>query len=304
MRRLAVALAMVLGLCGATFAASSPKGFASLDEAVNALISALRAADQKTLLEILGSRGAPLVWSGDPVADRAAFQRFTEAYDRARRLEGGGGKVLLYVGDDEFPFPIPLVPDGPLWFWDTDAGDEELLSRQIGRNELAVIQVCQAYVDAQREYYSRGTGVLEYAQRLESTKGKRDGLYWEPRPGERESPLGRLVARARAAGYPLPPRGGPVPYHGYFYRILLAQGPDAAGGAYDYVIKGHMIGGFALVAYPATYGVSGIMTFIVNQDSVVYQKDLGPRTSQLANAMKTYNPDQTWAPAEAASGKR
>jgi hypothetical protein len=209
-----------------------------------------------------------------------------------------------YVGDDDFPFPIPLVPDGPRWLWDTDAGDDELLNRRIGQNELSVIQVCLAYVDAQREYYSRGTGLLEYAQRLESTKGKHDGLFWETRPGERESPLGPLVARARAAGYPIPPRSGPVPYHGYFYRILFGQGPDAAGGAYDFVVKGHMIGGFALVAYPASYGVSGVMTFIVNQDGIVYQKDLGPTTAQVANAMKTYNPDQTWAQSEAASSKR
>jgi hypothetical protein len=211
---------------------------------------------------------------------------------------------VLYVGDDDFPFPIPLVPDGPRWLWDTEAGDDELLNRRIGQNELSVIQVCLAYVDAQREYYSRGTGLLEYAQRLESIRGKRDGLFWEAKPGEPESPLGPLVARARAAGYPLPPRGGPVPYHGYFYRILFAQGPDGPGGAYDFVVKGHMIGGFALVAYPAMYGVSGIVTFIVSHDGVVYQKDLGPKTAQLATAMKTYNPDRTWSEAEGVSSKR
>jgi DUF2950 family protein len=304
MKRLSVALAIVLGLQGATFAAPAPKSFASLDEAVNALVAAIRAADRNALVEILGPLGNPLVWSGDDVADRAALQRFTAAYDRAHRLEGGGGKVVLYVGDDDFPFPIPLVPDGPRWRWDTDAGDDELLNRRIGENELAAIQVCLAYVDAQHEYYSRGTGLLEYAQRLESSKGKHDGLFWETRPGEPESPLGPLVAKARAAGYPLPPRGAPVPYHGYFYRILFAQGPDAAGGAYDFVVKGHMIGGFALVAYPASYGVSGIMTFIVNQDGVVHQKDLGPKTAQAANAMKAYNPDSTWAQAEAVASNR
>jgi hypothetical protein len=304
MKRLSVALALVLALQGATFAAPAPKSFASLDEAVNALVAAIRAADRNALVEILGPLANPLVWSGDDVADRAALQRFTAAYDRAHRLEGGAGKVVLYVGDDDFPFPIPLVPDGPRWLWDTAAGDDELLNRRIGENELAAIQVCLAYVDAQREYYSRGTGLLEYAQRLESSKGKHDGLFWETRPGEPESPLGPLVAKARAAGYPLPPRGAPVPYHGYFYRILFAQGPDAAGGAYDFVVKGHMIGGFALVAYPASYGVSGIMTFIVNQDGVVHQKDLGPKTAQAANLMKTYNPDSTWAQAEAVSSNR
>jgi hypothetical protein len=304
MKRLSVALAIMLALQCATFAAPAQKTFASLDEAVNALVGALRAADRKALVEILGPQGNPLVWSGDDVADRAAFQRFTAEYDRAHRLEGGDGKVVLYVGEDGFPFPIPLVPDGPRWFWDTDAGDDELLNRRIGENELATIQVCLAYVDAQREYYSRGQGLLEYAQRLDSTKGKRDGLYWETRPGELDSPLGPLVARARAAGYPLPPPRGPAPYHGYFYRILLAQGPDAPGGAYDFVVRGHMIGGFALVAYPASYGASGIMTFIVNQDGVVYQKDLGAKTAQAANAMKTYNPDKAWAQAEGASSSK
>jgi hypothetical protein len=304
MKTARLALAMVLALQSASLAAPAQKSFGSLDEAVNALVGAIRAADRKALVEILGAHGSPLVWSGDDVADRAAFQRFTAAYDRAHRLEGGGGKVVLYVGDDDFPFPIPLVPDGPRWLWDTEAGDDELLNRRIGQNELSVIQVCLAYVDAQREYYSRGSGLLEYAQRLESVRGKRDGLFWEAKPGERESPLGPLVARARAAGYPLPPRGGPVPYHGYFYRILFAQGPDAPGGAYDFVVKGHMIGGFALVAYPATYGVSGIMTFIASHDGVVYQKDLGPKTAQLATAMKTYNPDRTWSEAEGVSSKR
>ena len=304
MKKLGIALAIVLALQCSTFGAPAQKTFGSLDEAVNALVTAVRAADRKALVEILGPQGNPLVWSGDDIADRSAFQRFIAAYDRAHRLEGGGGKVVLYVGEDDFPFPIPLVPEGPRWVWDTDAGDDELLNRRIGQNELSVIQVCLAYVDAQREYYSRGSGLLEYAQRLESIRGKRDGLFWEAKPGEPESPLGPLVARARAAGYPLPPRGGPVPYHGYFYRILFAQGPDGPGGAYDFVVKGHMIGGFALVAYPATYGVSGITTFIASHDGVVYQKDLGPKTAQLATAMKTYNPDRTWSEAEGVSSKR
>jgi hypothetical protein len=306
MKALSVTLALVLGLHGAAFAASAQKSFTSLDEAVNALVTAIRGSDRKALVEILGPRGTPLVWSGDDVADRAAFQRFVAAYERAHRLEGGGGKVLLYVGDDDFPFPIPLVPDGPRWLWDTDGGDDELLTRRIGKDELSAIQVCLAYVDAQREFYSRGhgTGLLEYAQRLDSSKSKHDGLFWETKPGEQESPLGPLVAGARAAGYPLPPRGAPIPYHGYFYRILFGQGPDAPGGAYDYVVKGHMIGGFALVAYPASYGVSGITTFIVNQDGIVYQKDLGTRTPQVASTIRVYNPDSTWTQAETGASKR
>ena len=297
MKTLSIALALAVLLQGAALAAPpGQKTFESLDDAVNALVGAFRAGDRKALIEILGPKGRPLISSGDEVADRAAFQRFVTAYDRAHRLEGGGGKVVLYVGDNDFPVAIPLVPDGPRWFWDTDAGDDELLYRRIGRNELSAIEVCLAYLDAQREYYSRdrGAGILEYAQRLESTKGKRDGLYWETKPGERPSPLGPLVADARAAGYTKPEPGKRMPYHGYRYRLLLAQGPEAPGGAYDYLVKGHMIGGFALVAYPATYAVSGITTFIVSHDGVVYEKDLGPRTAQIANAMKMFNPDKTW----------
>ena len=297
MKRLGVALAIVIGLqSAAALSAPAQKSFGSLDEAVNSLIGAVRAADRKALVEILGPKGSPLVSSGDDVEDRAAFQRFAASYDQAHRLEGGGGKVVLYVGSEDYPFAIPLVPDGPRWIWDTDAGDDEILFRRIGRNELATIQVCLAYVDAQREYYSRdrGTGILEYARRLESTKGKRDGLYWETKPGERPSPLGPLVAEARAAGYTVPQRGGRAPYYGYLFRPLFVQGPAAPDGAYDYVVKGHLIGGFAVVAYPATYGVSGITTFIVSHDGVVYQKDFGPKTAEIANAMKTYNPDKTW----------
>jgi Protein of unknown function (DUF2950) len=307
MRALSIALALAITLHGTAYAAGQgQKTFETLDDAVNALIGAFRAQDLKALVEILGPKGRPVVSSGDTVEDRAAYQRFVAAYDRAHRLQGGGGQVVLYVGDDEYPLPIPLVPDGPRWFWDTDAGDDEILFRRIGRNELATIQVCLAYVDAQREYYSRsrGTGILEYAQRLESTKGKRDGLYWETQPGERPSPLGPLVAEARAAGYRRPEPGKRMPYHGYLYRMLLAQGPAAPGGAYDFVVKGHMIGGFALVAHPAVYGASGIMTFMVNQDGVVFQKDLGPKTAQAAGAIKAYNPDSTWTRAEAGESKR
>jgi hypothetical protein len=297
MRISSIALALALVLHGAAYAVPpGQKSFETLDDAVNALVGAFRAQDQKTLLEILGPKGRAVISSGDKVADRTAYEQFVASYDRKHHLEGGGGKVVLYVGDDDYPVPIPLVPDGPRWFWDTDAGDDEILFRRIGRNELATIQVCLAYVDAQREYYSRdrGAGMLEYAQRLDSTKGKRDGLFWETRPGERPSPIGPLVAEARAAGYIKPEPGKRTPYHGYLYRMLFAQGPEAPGGAYNFVVKGHMIGGFALVAFPAAYAVSGITTFIVSHDGVVYQKDLGPNTAQLANAMKTYNPDKTW----------
>jgi len=292
-----IALALALLLQGAAYAVPpGQKSFETLDDAVNALVGAFRSQDQKTLLEILGPKGRAVISSGDKVADKSAYEQFVASYYRKHHLEGGGGKVVLYVGDDDYPVPIPLVPDGPRWFWDTDAGDDEILFRRVGRNELAAIQVCLAYVDAQREYYSRdrGAGMLEYAQRLDSTKGKRDGLFWETRPGERPSPIGPLVAEARAAGYIKPEPGKRTPYHGYLYRMLFAQGPEAPGGAYNFVVKGHMIGGFALVAFPAAYAVSGITTFIVSHDGIVYQKDLGPNTAQLANAMKTYNPDKTW----------
>jgi len=307
MKALGIALAVVIGLQGAAVAAPAQKSFESLDDAVNVLVAAFRTADRKALAEVLGPLGRPVISSGDDVADRAAYKRFVAEYDRAHRLEGGGGKVVLYVGDDDFPFPIPLVPEGPRWRWDTDAGDEEILYRRVGRHELAAIEVCLAYVDAQHEYYAQdrtGAGILEYAQRLASTKGKRDGLFWETRPGEKQSPFGPAVAQARAEGYRRPEGGGPTPYHGYFYRMLFAQGPDAPGGAYDFVVRGHMIGGFALVAFPARYGVSGIMTFIVSHDGVVYQKDLGPKTTQIAEAMKTYNPDRTWRKAEPDPSKR
>jgi hypothetical protein len=306
MRILGAVIAFVIGAHSIVYASHAQKSFESLDDAVDALVSAFRAGDKKALVAIFGPAGDSLVSSGDDVADRAAYKRFVAEYDRAHRLEGGGGKVVLYVGDDDFPLPIPLVPDGPRWFWDSDAGREEILYRRIGRNELATIQTCLAYVDAQREYYARnpaGAGILEFAQRLASTEGKRDGLFWETRQGEKPSPFGPLVAQARAEGYRR--RGsGPTPYHGYFYRLLFAQGPDAPGGSYDFVVRGHMIGGFALVAFPARYGVSGVMTFIVNHDGTVYQKDLGPKTTQIAEAMKRYNPDRTWQKAAPGSNTR
>lgn len=271
--------------------------FASLDQATTALVDAIKAADRKMLLEILGPEGLPLVDSGDPVADRNTGQRFAAEYDKAHRLEGGGGKVVLLVGADDFPFPIPLVPEGPVWRFDTKAGKEEIVNRRIGRNELHAIQVSLAYADAQREYYSEdrnADGLREYAQHFGSSPGKRDGLFWETKAGEAPSPLGPLVVQARSEGYGRQGRIAPVPYQGYFYRILTAQGPDAPGGAYDYVAHGRMIGGFALVAFPAQYGISGVMTFIVNHDGVVYQKDLGPNTAAIARGIKLFNPDGSW----------
>jgi hypothetical protein len=276
--------------------AGTQRRFASIEEATQALVAAIRAGDQKAMLAILGEEGKGLVYSGDPVADRGARERFVAAYDAKHSLEAGGGKVVLVVGNDDFPFPIPLVPDGPSWRFDTAAGREEIVNRRVGQNELNTIQVCLAYVDAQREYYARdpdNNGLLQYARTFASSPGKRDGLYWPTNAGESPSPLGPLVARARGEGYSKT-SSSPVPYWGYYYRILTAQGKDAPGGAYDYLAHGRLIGGFALVAYPAQYGVSGVMTFMVNHDGVVYQKDLGPNSAAMARAMKEFNPDSTW----------
>jgi hypothetical protein len=276
--------------------AITQRRFASPEEATRALVDALRAGDRKAMLEIFGEGAKGLVSSGDEVSDRRSFERFVKAYDERHAFEAGGGKVVLVVGRDDFPFPIPIVPDGPSWRWDTAEGKEEIINRRIGQNELNTIQVCLAYVDAQREYYARdpdGNRLLEYAQKFASTPGKQDGLYWPTKDGEPPSPLGSLVVRARGEGYSRREQQ-PIAYWGYYYRILTAQGKDAPGGAYDYVAKGHMIGGFGLVAFPAQYGVSGVMTFMVNHDGVVYEKDLGPNTATIARAMKAFNPDSGW----------
>jgi len=288
-------------VCGASHApktAGKQQMFDTPKEAFDAFISAVRSGDSKALLGVLGPDAGPLVSSGDPVADKQRRERFVKEYDESNKLQAGGGKIVLVVGKEEFPFAIPLVPAGPQWRFDTAAGREEILNRRIGRNELAVIQVCLAYADAQRDYYSQyrdGSRVLQYAQHMVSRPGKHDGLYWPTKPGEAPSPLGDLVAQARAEGYGVKDRHeGPTPYHGYFYRILTVQGRDAPGGAYDYVADGKMIGGFALVAFPAQWSVSGVMTFLVSHDGVVYQKDLGPKTADLARQMKLFNPDKTW----------
>ena len=272
--------------------------FASFDEAVTALVDAVRTNDLKKLSAILGPGSESVLSSGDPVADREAREQFVKRYDEANRIETHASKWVLHGGKDDWPFPIPIVRQGNSYRFDTKAGKQEILARRIGKNELGAIQICLAYVDAQREYVLKDRdkdGLLEYAQKFRSEPGKRDGLYWETKEGEQPSPLGPLFAAAQQRGYEkVAPGGKPSPYYGYYYRILKAQGKDASGGAYDYVVKGKMIGGFALVAYPAQYGSSGVMTFIVNQDGTVYQKDLGKNTQRIAQAMKAYNPDKTW----------
>jgi len=301
------AIIIIVFYQGATGADLKQKMFKSPDEAVKALIESVKAKDKEKLLAIFGPSGKEIISSGDEVADREMGERFVKAYEEASKVVSkGDSKMVLHVGKNDYPFPIPIVKKGELWFFDTKAGKEEILNRRIGRNELSTIQACLAYVDAQREYARRGQsgGLMEYAQRFASSPGKKDGLYWETKEGESPSPLGPLVAQAVKEGYKKREdekqgRGQTlIPYHGYYYRILKAQGKNAPGGAYDYVVKGKMIGGFAMVAYPAQYGVSGVMTFIVNHDGIVYEKDLGKETEKLAGAMKKFNPDKTWKKAE------
>jgi hypothetical protein len=280
------------------------KGFKSPEEAVRALADAVKGNDEKGLLTIYGSAGKELISSGDEVADQRGRGRFVKAYEEMNKLVNeSDDKIILHVGKEDWPFPIPLVKKGEDWFFDTMAGKEEILNRRIGRNELNAIQVCLAYVDAQREYVLKdrdGDSLLEYAQKFISSKGKKNGLYWEMKEGEKLSPLGPLVAKAAKEGYiGRRPVGKRTPYHGYYYKILKAQGKNAPGGEYDYIVKGNkMIGGFALVAYPAEYGNSGVMTFVINHDGVVYEKDLGKDTEKIATAMKKFDPDETWKKAE------
>jgi len=276
-------------------AASAQQSFKSADEAANALVSAAKSGDQKAVLSVLGKDAADLVSSGDPVEDQATRQRYLAAYDEKHSIEmEGDNKAIVVVGKDDFPFPIPIMRKGDTWRFDTAAGREEILDRRIGRNELDAIQACLAYVDAQNDYadkdHGAGTGV--YAQRIISQPGKKDGLYWPTAQGEEESPLGELVASATKEGYKV--GGGRAPFHGYYYKILTKQGAKAQGGELDYVVRSKMIGGFALVAYPAEYRNSGVMTFLVNHNGTIYQKDLGPNTAQVAERMTAYEPDPSW----------
>jgi hypothetical protein len=275
------------------------KSFASPEEAVNTLVAAVKANNKKEMLSILGPEGKELISSGDEVADKAGYEKFLKAYDEMNKLEkASANKMVLHIGKDDWSLPIPIVEKGNTWVFDTKAGKEEILNRRIGRNELNVIEVLHAYVDAQCEYASKahnGDGVLQFAQKIISTEGKHDGLYWNAQEGEEMSPLGPFVAQAANEGYA--DKDGSInlsPFHGYYYKILKGQGKYATGGVYNYVVKGKMILGYALVAYPAQYGNSGIMTFIINQEGVIYEKNLGKNTVSIANAMKKFNPDKNW----------
>jgi hypothetical protein len=291
-------IAVVLMAFSVSFAATAQqKTFSSADEAVKAAIAAARKNDDKELLAIFGANAKEILFSGDAVADKERRGQFIAAYDEKNRLATKGEETILIVGKQEWPFPIPVVKKGQSWVFDTEKGKEEILNRRIGENELNTIQVMLAIVDAEREYAIKDRnrdGLLEYAQKFISDPGKKNGLYWEAKQGEPQSPFGPIMVRARSEGYKKQESGGPPPYHGYYYKILTAQGKDAPGGAYSYLVKGKMIGGFAVVAYPAQYGNSGVMTFIVNHEGKVFQKNLGPNTPSIAKSMKEYNPDKTW----------
>jgi hypothetical protein len=305
---LAVAVGPVGAADGSAQAQHRQRDFASPEVAVNALVAAVRGDRLLELTRILGPSGQSLIHSGDAVADREGRTRFVKAYDAAHRLErdAAGGSTTLILGKEQWPLPIPIVRQGERWRFDTEASAQKIIDRRVGRNELSVIEVCREYVAAQREYASQdriGDKVLRYAAKFESTPGRRDGLYWEEGIGEAPSPLGPLFAQARTEGYPgVDPQDGKdglQPYHGYYYRILARQGTHAPGGARDHaaVDATHtgLSGGFALLAFPAQWGDSGIMTFMINQDGIVFQKNLGPDTARLAGEITEYDPDLSWS---------
>jgi hypothetical protein len=278
------------------------KTFKSPKQAFKALVDAARHNETTELLAIFGPEGKEIISSGDAVADERARERFVRAADEATRFSKlKSGAVTAVIGKDEWSFPVPIVKSGKNWIFSTKEGKDEILTRRIGRNELNTIQVCLAYVQAQREYAAKdrcGDGVLQFAQHFLSSEDKKNGLYWKAKSGEEMSPLGPLVAHACEEGYPVEKTGKPRPYHGYYFKILRAQGENAPGGEMSYIEDGKMVKGFGLVAYPAKYGVSGVMTFMVNQTGKVYEKNLGPKTEEVAKAITEYDPDKTWKKAE------
>lgn len=285
---------------GMSTKAAAQQVFASPEEAVKGLVETVRAGNAKALLKVIGPEARAWIFTGDTVADKRDWARFLASYDEKNSLEmEGDDKAILNVGNDDWPFPAPLVKRGASWMFDAAAGRDEVTNRRVGRNELDTIQTLLAVVDAQREYAAADAdknGFNDYARKFKSSTGKKDGLYWPAKAGEPESPLGPLVGAATREGYSKKAgKGKPRPYHGYYYRVLAKQGIDAPDGAFDYLVKGKLIGGFAVVAYPVSYGVSGVKTFFVNHDGAVYEKDLGPNTAKTGAAMTKYNPDSTWA---------
>jgi hypothetical protein len=273
------------------------KLFSSAEEASNALVTAAQNDDEKAMLDILGPNGKQLVSSGDETEDAHSRADFVQRYQEMHRLvKEPDGTTTLYIGAKNWPTPIPLVNQGNRWYFDTAAGKKEILYRRIGRNEMSTIRVCQELVTAQKEYHS--TQHNEYAQKIFSDEGQHNGLYWKAADGEPQSPIGPLVASAVAKGYVKSRDGAQTPYRGYYYHILTRQGKNGPGGAKSYIVNGQMTEGFAFVAYPAEYRSSGVMTFMVGVDGVVYEKDLGKKTDAHAKDMKEYNPNSSWLKAE------
>jgi hypothetical protein len=264
-----------------------------------ALAAAVKSGMKQDVLKVLGADGEDVIDSGDDVADADARAKFLSAYDAKHSLRVDGRRASLVIGADDFPFPIPLIHNKTGWEFDTEEGRQEILYRRIGRNELDAIQTCLAFVDAEDEYAEkdRGDGLGVYAQKVVSSPGKKDGLYWPS--DSNDSPLGELAAEASAEGYKA--SGEPRPYHGYYYRILTQQGANAPGGAMSYIVKGKMIGGFALIAYPAEYDNSGVMTFMVNHVGTVFEKDLGQDTEARVKSLTSFDPDRTWKKVEVTS---
>ena len=300
----ALTLAGLLSVLPGRLLAADEQTFGSPAEAVNALVAAAKNHDTNALHALFGSVGHELV-SPDVVQATEEFKVFVQRLtEKLQVVTNSDSNLTLALGADGWPFPIPLVKQAGQWRFDTAAGRTEILNRRIGQNELGALDVCHAYVEAQREYASQdrlGDGVLAYAQFLHSTSGSHDGLFWPAKSGEALSPLGPLVAAARVEGYHRTAKmlnDEQSPYHGYYFKILTRQGKHAPGGKYDYIINGRMIAGFALVAWPAEWGKTGVMTFIVNQQGKVYQKNLGPKTIATASAMTTFDPDDTWSPVE------
>jgi hypothetical protein len=299
LRRAPVSVAAIFALAVMNSASQAQQSFSSPEDAAAALAVAVKSGTKREILRVLGRGAEDLVESGDDVEDEQTRKAFISTYDVKHSIKAEGNKKgTLILGAEDFPFPIPLINTRSGWEFDADAGRLEILYRRIGRNELDAIQTCLAYVDAQNEYAEKdhGAGVGVYAQRMVSSSGKKDGLFW--RDDADPSPLGELAARASAEGYKL--EGNGAPYHGYYFRMLKGQGADAPGGALDYIVRGKMIGGFALIAYPAEYGNSGVMTFLVNHDGTVYQKDLGRSTELIARRLTLFDPDQTWKKVDAA----
>jgi len=300
--RLALEVALVAILVSPASAAQVPKVFSTPEDAARALVEACERHDTAALADILGPSATELINSGDPVQDKARLDRFVRRAKEALRVEPDSfhvGRLVINAGLDNWPAPLPIVKTADGYRFDPEGAKSEILARRVGRNELNAIAALRDFVEAELEFAysdSNQNGIHDYAQQILSDPGQRNGLYWEVKDGEPPSPLARVVGRVAAEGYDLPKPGEPVMYHGYAFRVLKAQGRHVTSGARDYVIRGVMIGGFALVAYPVEYGVSGVKTFVVNQDGVVWEKDLGPRTTAIASAIRRYNPDETWKP--------